>query len=227
MGGYLFEGGRHPGRKRRLTRMSHLAYDRVRRGWRRHGIGGLARRVPVKAWHRLAHNATLVFMRRGGGSSAPLPAGLAIIRCTAKEQVPSRALVQLTAEEGVAVQHQMRKEFGRGAELWIACCDDQVAAYQWTVRGRFLEHWHVAVAPNDVVVFSTVTLPRFRSRGMATLVADHAITTLLGPDDFAFIDTKEWNRDALRFITRAGFTPVRSSPESPVTPGPEARPRLH
>ena len=97
--------------------------------------------------------------------------------------------------------------------MWVAALHGRLAGYQWTNAGHRVGRWHVELDPDDLVIYSVVTMPELRGHGLAAAMTCHIIDTL--EPDRAFIDCMEWNTSSRRFIRRAGFEQVTTVTDRP------------
>jgi GNAT superfamily N-acetyltransferase len=157
------------------------------------------------AWRRIAQNKNHVFIRRRGASMQPLPAGLRIERCEQERDIPPQWLSFIRARKGESYLQVMRREFAEHGVLWLAIMDNELAAYQWSRLGKYTPRWFVPVGENDVLIFATVTMERFRGRGIGPAMMCHIIATETPICGEAYVDCAVWNHPAVRFIEKAGF----------------------
>jgi ribosomal protein S18 acetylase RimI-like enzyme len=121
----------------------------------------------------------------------------------------------ITSSAGISATQKLETHSDEGNLLWVASLDQRVAGYLLTVRGSQLDRWHVQIADHDLVVYSVVVFPEFRGRGIAPALVERVIAAEMQAGQHAFIDTNAWNTSAIRFILKAGFRRVSSSPPLP------------
>jgi hypothetical protein len=194
-------------------------FERLQRFVRRNGVLGVPITVFRKVWRWLFLNRHFVFSRSLAISSAApaLVPGLRIERFASAIEVPVRLMEQLLAEEGPHRAAWIRSEFETHGILWLGVLDDNVVAYQWCRRGAFICHWFVPLNDDDLVIFATVTFPRWRGRRISPAMMSQIIAYELRGQAKAYVDCKIWNKAAMRGIEKAGFELLCESPQLPAT----------
>jgi hypothetical protein len=82
---------------------------------------------------------------------------------------------------------------------------EDIAGYQWSIRGYFLKRWFVNLDPDDLVIYGAVTFNAFRGRGIHPATIRHIIETEATDDVDVYCDATEWNVVAQRNIEKSGF----------------------
>lgn len=166
------------------------------------------REVLVGIWRTVVPGRTVVFVLDRPPLERPeLPNAMRVVRCAYEKDVPPEFLGSLLSRKGARYLKTLRDEMSRRGVLWLASIEGELAAFQWSRRGRDITHWYIPVDPADVLIFSTVTFESFRGHGIAPLMMRYIIAEELAgdPGARALVDCKEWNARAARFIQKAGF----------------------
>jgi hypothetical protein len=121
------------------------------------------------------------------------------------DALDAKLLSQIVDEEGQDIVGVIKAEFAAGSVFWLGFLDNEVAAYQWSRRGRLFRRWFVALAEDDLVIFNTVTFARYRGRHLSPAMTRFIAEQEVGTSNLAFIDCKVWNAPSIRGIERAGF----------------------
>ncbi len=182
--------------------------EEFRRLRRRYGLIALPGRVLRKTWQRLMRNKHYVSVHGHGATIFPMPDKLRIERYVREQDIPSSVLEQVTVEEGNSFVHFMRREFANHGVLWLCYMDGEIIAYQWSRVGKYIRQWFVSLSNADVLIFSTVTFPNWRGRGIGPAMMGHIIANEVHDQGVTYIDCKEWNTPAIRAIDKAGFTRI-------------------
>ncbi len=178
------------------------------RAWhclRRDGLSALPRIAAVRLWRGWLRNRNWVFVCE----PPPIPVvprvPVRARRYTAADQVPVRFVNQLVSAQGPAWRENCRREFAGRGILWLALCGDDVAAFQWSRRGRDFLRWFTELAPQDIVIFGGTTRAAFRGRGIIPYLVARQIAVDVAAGGRAWCDCKVWNQPARRCIEKVGF----------------------
>jgi hypothetical protein len=185
-------------------RLGDLA-ARAQRSVGKYGARGAVVRAAQRSWRQLARNRNVVFVHGGRPDRVVLPSSISVTRCESLADVPESVLAELIAEEGERHPTRMCREFARGGVMWTACENGQLAGCLWSVHADRLGPWFVELQPDDLLLYAVLTLPAFRGRLLAPALSCAVIGHERREGARAFIDCKEWNHPARRYMAGAGF----------------------
>jgi hypothetical protein len=187
---------------------------RMRRYVQEHGVLGFARRSAELAWRATVGNKVALFCLDVSDADRRLPAsadGRTVERVARRDRLAERDRDTLAAERGkyrgsAAIESYLRDRFAKRAELWLLRIDGELAGFQWTTRGAMVSPFYVPLLPNDGIVFDVETFPRFRGKGCAGFLLDHAVASLAaeGVNRF-YVTIKLWNESSLRWLAKSRF----------------------
>ena len=186
--------------------------DRLGRCRRRNGLLALPRQAVLKAWRHIFRNRHCVYIRDMESVSTLSCPDLTIEKFLSERELPQKYFKQLTVEEGRCFADVMHQEFANDGVLWLGFVSGQVAAYQWSRQGGHIKNWFVSLNAEDVVIFSTVTFPPHRGRGISPSMMRHIAHQGMDDDGRVFVDCKVWNVAAVRGIEKAGFRRIGIMP---------------
>lgn len=138
--------------------------------------------------------------------------GMTVLRCERLEEVPASVWATMDADEAGPMKAHFAHEFDGNGVLWVGLIDGQMAASQWSVRGRYRSQWFIPLAPDDIVIFAASTRNAFRGRGihpaMIRYIMEHEGDDRVG----IYADTQVWNNVARRNIEKAGYRAFAEMP---------------
>lgn len=103
----------------------------------------------------------------------------------------------------------MGERFQRGATLWVAKWEKQLAGYGWTLSGTTIEPYFFPVSTHDVHLFDFCVFPEYRGRRINPSLVAHILSELAAEGKSrAFIEAEEWNQSQLSSLSRTPFQPL-------------------
>ncbi|GAB4154763.1 MAG: hypothetical protein Tsb009_31480 [Planctomycetaceae bacterium] len=183
--------------------------NRLKRSIQRDGLLPSVKRFTVNSFNRLFRARLCVWQwKQGDPLYLASRTELAILRFNTQDELPTELHERLVSSDLPDFSSRMQEEFSEGGVLWVALSDDQPAGYQWSRTGQFVENWHCELNASDVLIYSTVTFHEFRGRGIAAAIMAKICREEVGTGGAAYADCMVWNRPAVRFIQKAGFTKI-------------------
>lgn len=131
-----------------------------------------------------------------------------IERFDSADNIPANMMTELIAGANTDFKMQMEEEFDEGGVLWVGSMEQKVAGYQWSKRGKFVDHWHCELAADDMLIYSTVTFYAFRGRRLSPTISAAICQSETGNNGCAYADCMVWNQPAVRFLERTGFQKI-------------------
>ncbi len=185
--------------------MNGTLVSRVVRFYRREGLPALLRELCVRPYRRLVLDWHYVFVCEQVPEVPPPPMELELRHYRSAEALDAEVRRSVVGELGAHMGRALDEALAGGAELFVACVSEAVAALQFVRPGRAVDHWFVPLRPNDAVLFGGTTLPRFRRRGLVTWMIRHQTHYAMQGGGRAYADVKVWNTPAIRAVESAGF----------------------
>lgn len=185
--------------------------SRVTGFYGRHGLAATARRAWLAAARTLSAGRMVVFYYDLTGDSLQKAADLGdlkVQRVSAPTELSTSDADKITGfwNERLATDN-LRERFQRGACLWLARLEGELAGYGWTLQGDTIEPYYLPLTRDDIHLFDFHVFPVFRGRGVNPYLVSEILTTLSGEGiGRAFIDVAEWNIAQLSSIRK---TPLR------------------
>jgi hypothetical protein len=140
-------------------------------------------------------------------SAVPFPSSLKVDRLGRDEELSQQDLEAIVAHWNpqLALQN-IRERFAKGALLWLVRCEEQLAGYCWTIRGRAIVPYYFPMATDDVQFFDFYVFPEFRGRAILCFLISYMLHTLEAESGGrAFGDVAEWNQASLSFYKMTPF----------------------
>jgi hypothetical protein len=187
------------------------AISRVAEYSRRHGFAATLRRAGLAARRAVFANRMVVFYcDLDNRLLRPIntPKTFKIERIRALTELRVEQFQQITSfwNPKLAVRN-ICERFDCGATLWIVECQNELAGYGWTLRGRAIEPYYFPLGERDVQLFDFFVLAKFRGRALHWLLTGHILHTLATEGvGRAYADTHEWNAAQLASFK---MTPLR------------------
>jgi GNAT superfamily N-acetyltransferase len=129
------------------------------------------------------------------------------VRCFENANEVSRNWAEISAGRTISFA-EFSLPFGDHAVLWMAMQNDLPFGYLWTARARDLRHWHIALNPDDVVIYSVTVFAEYRGLGLAPAATRLVAERDWGADAGVYLDCAWWNTSAHRAFSKAGFRRV-------------------
>lgn len=100
----------------------------------------------------------------------------------------------------------IRDRFEKGAILWIAKLNADIAGFGWSIRGKMVHPFYLPLTTHDAVLFDYVTFEEYRGRGLYILLLNYILGKLkLEGVSRAFIFSSAWNTSSIRGIEKTYF----------------------
>lgn len=178
-----------------------------RNGWRRLPLWAFLRvwYAARQVWRRLVQDRNHVYVFDAQSASSHLSDGFTVQRFDRLEAVP-KGYVSLLEKRIARYRPIMYSEFPDGGILWLGFVHQQLAACQWSRRGKHFSRWYLPLADDDVVIFGVVTFEEWRGQGLAPAMMQYIASRETGGKGRGYIDCKIWNASSIRAIEKAGFT---------------------
>lgn len=138
---------------------------------------------------------------------AILPKAFKVKRINALSDLEPHRLEQITGVwNRKLASRNVGERFEKGAHLWLVECEDELAGYGWTLRGRTIEPYYFPLTPEDVHFFDFHIFPGYRGRGLNPLLVGHMLERLAKDGNRrAFIEAAEWNHPQLNSLRKTPF----------------------
>lgn len=99
-----------------------------------------------------------------------------------------------------------REWLTKGGRLWIATINADVAALAWTFCDRRKPPWFLELRDNDSLIWWTVTLPRYRGRGIQKALYNQMVHDCASRGAaYVYVSCAKYNLSSTRVILSAGF----------------------
>ncbi|MCX7013930.1 MAG: GNAT family N-acetyltransferase [Candidatus Sumerlaeota bacterium] len=100
----------------------------------------------------------------------------------------------------------LERFFRRGAILWVARIEGEIAGYCWSLVGGNDGHYVFPLGEADVVIMADEVFPDFRGRGIAPALIEEVLAWHGNQGaSRAYIASALWNRASLRSIAKTRF----------------------
>lgn len=186
--------------------------SRLGRLVRQEGLFPLVTRRVSAACNRWWRPRLYVWVWRPGDPLSPPHPTLNVERFSAPHELSPTLLAELIENDGPDFTARMQEEFDEGGILWVGLWDGRPAGYQWSRRGTCVTGWHFELTERDVLVYSTVTFPEFRGKGVGPGIVSELCRREMEEGGRICADCMIWNTPAVRFLQKAGFTAVAIRP---------------
>jgi hypothetical protein len=184
--------------------------------FRRNGLRATARRVSLAARRALFSSRMVLFYCDLLGISSPaedLPKSLKIEQHRSPTGLGPGDLEEMTSFWNPQLAcRKIQERFALGASLWLIRCEDKLAGYGWTLRGRTVEPHYFLLGPDDVHLFDFHIFPEYRGRRLNPLLVTHILHNLAAEyEGRAFIEAAEWNLPQLSSLSKTPFRHLGSA----------------
>lgn len=177
---------------------------------RRHGLAATIRRAGLAGKRALFAGRMAVYYCDLDERILPqvnVPNTLRVLRLQALSELSTEHLQAMTSFWNPKLANQnIRERFEKGASLWLAECEEQLAGYGWTIQGQTIEPYYFPLGPDDVHLFDFHVFPHYRGRGvnpyLIALILDHLTA---GRGGRAFIEARAWNDAQLMSLRKTPF----------------------
>jgi hypothetical protein len=178
------------------------SFSRFAEYYTRHGWRATTRRARLEVKRALFSSRSVLFYCDLSTLTTPpagLPSVLKVERKISSSELSPKDLNEMTSFWNPKLaQRNMKERFGRGASLWLIKCDDRLAGYSWTIRGRTIAPSYFPMAEDDVQFFDWLVFPEFRGRAIHWFLITQILHRLRGEGAArAFGDAAEWNEASL------------------------------
>jgi ribosomal protein S18 acetylase RimI-like enzyme len=178
--------------------------------YRRHGAAATLGRAKVAGKRALVAGRLAVFycdLAEQKLSPINIPENLQVRRLTSLEELGQEHLQTMVSFWNPKLaERNIRERFEKGASLWLAECEEQLAGYGWTMRGKTIAPYYFPLGPDDEHLFDFHVFPNFRGRGinpcLVDCILDHSTKANAGR---AFIEAAEWNEAQLSSLRKTPF----------------------
>ncbi len=191
--------------------MGLYKFDLLRHAWRQ-GCGTFARQALLLGKHLLGRKTVLVFAQCPLSNTAPYAPdaakGLHIQRYDRYQDIPEAQRAEICRNRKWFFW-DTREWLTKGGRLWIATVDGNVAALAWTFCGAHKPPWFLELRDDDSLIWWTVTLPRYRGRGIQSVLYSRMVHDCASRGSAClYVSCAEYNLSSMRVILRAGFAVV-------------------
>lgn len=135
--------------------------------------------------------------------------GIVLKRFRPGDTIPPEIMQQLVSQKASAESFSafFQHFFSRGAELWIAECDNSVVGYHWSKQGGFDHFYNFPVTSHDVILMASEVLPAHRGKGYnpAMILKISEVCFQEGCSRI-YIGVNRWNTGQIRSIAKIPFT---------------------
>ncbi|MCA9070579.1 MAG: GNAT family N-acetyltransferase [Planctomycetaceae bacterium] len=179
-----------------------------KRRFSRYGVWGSVKRVFVKQYRHWFQRRVLVWEWRAGD---PLPQPNPLLECLrfeSAEEIPAHVLRELVQQDDESFTERMQFEFLHKGVFWVGRMGETVVGYQWHRQGDLVEDWQTKLTDLDIVIFSVVTFPAYRGRGLAKSILVQICQEVVGPGGTATANCMIWNQPSIRLFQGAGFKKI-------------------
>jgi len=190
--------------------MIRVFRSRINRYYRTHGLWGTVlhallylkrHTLPEKV---IVYVAELAEITNPGDNRAQDLRIERIISADALGELELRAL--LVQRDPELMRSQIRERFSKGAWLWLAKLDSDVAGMLWSLRQKPLKPYYFPLLERDVHLFDDEVFPEFRGKGINSSLVTSVLTELsmLGSSR-AYIETAPWNHAEIKSLSKTPF----------------------
>jgi len=188
----------------------HDSFARLVEFRRRHGFWATIRRVFTSVDRFLRSNRTVLFYC--DISAVPLYEGnstsvVTIEQKRSRSDLSVQDLIRLEdAWNPRIMQRLMEERFQRGAALWLAKFEGELAGYGWTLDAGTMVPHYFPLGCNDVHLFDFHVLVEYRGKRVNPSLVGHILNKLVEErKSRAFIEVEEWNYAQLSSLRRTPF----------------------
>jgi len=97
--------------------------------------------------------------------------------------------------------------FDLGWKLWIGTINEQLAILSWTRSGQQSEDFFFPLTDDCILIWQTVTLRKFRGRGLFSVLLQHITKTMSDQGiEMVYVSCRDFNYPSMNAILKAGFT---------------------
>ncbi len=107
--------------------------------------------------------------------------------------------------KGAEPEAYVQGQLNAGGLMYVAFVEGEAASVLWSKSGECISRWYVALEPADRVLYSMLTCPSHRGKGLIGTLIEAAVRDALDGRGRVFTDVRVWNRSSFRAIERAGF----------------------
>jgi hypothetical protein len=151
----------------------------------------------------------LVIYRHGRTSEVSVAPWPNVVRCADIDEAVSS--LALNEPETVMPLSWFQDRFAEGAILWAALENSKPVAWLWVVSRSRLSAWYLPLNDHDKLVYSVVTKPNERGRGVVPRLTLAAVQGEEGEGGSIYLDCAYWNSSARRAFEKIGFVDVGRS----------------
>ncbi len=186
------------------------AIARVGDYWRRHGLRSTILRAGLAGKRAFFARGMVVFycdLVEATLRHVSIPNGWIIEQVRSLGELREDRLQAITSFWSPKLANQnVRQRFDKGATLWLAECDGQLAGFGWTLQGGTIEPYYFPLTQQDVHLFDFHVFPQFRGQGINPLLVAHLLVSLakVGARR-AFIEAAVWNHAQLSSLEKTQF----------------------
>ena len=177
---------------------------------RRHGIAATFRRAGLAAKRSVFANRMVVFycdLDARRLRPVDIPKEFKVTRINALSNLEPQRFEEITGFWNPKLaSRNVCERFEKGAYLWLIECEDELAGYGWTLRGRTIETYYFPLTSEDAHFFDFHVFPPYRGRGLNALLVGHILEHLAKEGGGrAFIEAAEWNEPQLNSLRKTPF----------------------
>lgn len=104
------------------------------------------------------------------------------------------------------MRSQIRERFSKGAWLWLAKLDSEIAGMLWTLRQTPLKPYYFPLLERDIHLFDDEVFPAFRGRGINPWLVTSVLAELGRQEaSRAYIETAPWNHAEIKSLSKTPF----------------------
>lgn len=121
------------------------------------------------------------------------------------EQVPED--IKAAIHEELDGQYWGKKEWmDLGWRLWVGTIDQKLAIISWTRRGGQCDDFFFPLSHDCVLIWQTITVPRYRGKALAPLMLNKMFRELLQRDHLRLYGScRKFNYASRKIIEKTGF----------------------
>jgi ribosomal protein S18 acetylase RimI-like enzyme len=151
-------------------------------------------------------------------SSGKLPSQLSIERLRNLYEIGEAERRKIGSDRTAKVCDRLIAErFRKGASLWLARWDGDLAGYGWSLSCGSMEGCYYPADPEDVHLLEFLVFPEYRGQRINSLLVNHILRHLAAEGRVhAYLDVAEWNQAGLNSYRRTSFRPVGISKGGPL-----------
>jgi ribosomal protein S18 acetylase RimI-like enzyme len=184
--------------------------SRVTDYFKRNGLRATLRRLGLAVKRALFSSRMVLFycdLPTLGWQQVEMPSSLKVERHTNQTDLSPRDLQEITSFWNPDLARRNLKErFELGASLWLTKCEDNLAGYGWTLKGRTVEPHYFRLGPDDIHLFDFHVFAQYRGRGVNPSLVRYILRSLAAESHGrVFIEAAEWNRAQLASLRRTPF----------------------